>query len=703
MYHVKKFGELIAKNRIAVMIIATVLLVPSLMGMMKTKINYDMLAYVPKYLDSMKGQEILDKNFSNAATSMLVVENMESKDIVKLKDKISEIDGVDKVVWTNDLMDTTVPKDMLPDEIKTTFYSKDSTILLIKFLEPASSERTQNAISGIKSVASKQCYLSGVSAIVKDTKDLADKEAPFYILLAVVLSIIVLSLTNESTLIPIIFLASMGYAILYNFGTNIFLGQISYITKLIAAVLQLGVTMDYSIFLLHRYDEERRSCDDRTEAMAQAIGKTILSISGSALTTIAGFLALCCMKLGIGKDIGIVMAKGVSLGVITTVTVLPALILIFDKPIHKFNHKTILPKFEKTASIVTSKYKLFIAIFIVAFIPAIIGNNNLKVYYNLDRTLPNDLPSIIATNKLKEDYNMTTTHFIIFSDKVKPYQVRNMTEEMEDVGGVEKILAYDKFAGPVIPENFVPEDIKANFNKDGYKMMAVNSKYKAATDEESIQINTLNSIVKKYDKNAMITGEGAMTKDLVELADEDFKSSNLVSIAAIFMIILFVFMSFSIPVLLVLAIELAILVNMAISYYMGTTVPFIASIVIGCIQLGATVDYAILLTSRFREELRNGADKYEAIKIAVKESSRSIVTSALTFFGATAGVGMISNLSMVSCLCTMMARGALISMGVIIFILPSILLVSEGAIAKTSKNWRIGSQPKIKNDVALNE
>ncbi|PRR79410.1 Membrane protein YdfJ [Clostridium liquoris] len=697
----KKFGKLIAEKRVLVLIISVLLLIPSFWGMAKTKVNYDMLEYLPKNLDSMKGQEILDKKFSNAANSMLIIENMESKDVLKLKDNISEISGVEKVIWISDMLDTSIPKEILPEEIKDSFYSKNSTMLIIRYTDSASSEKTQKAIGEIRNITDKQCFLSGASAIVKDTKDLSDKETPFYILIAVILSIIVLALTMESTIIPFIFLISMGFAIMYNMGTNIFLGQVSYVTKSIAAVLQLGVTMDYSIFLLHRYEEEKLKFNDRNEAMGEAIANTITSISGSSLTTIAGFLALCSMQLSLGKDIGIVMAKGVLLGVISTVTILPALILMFDKYIYKFKHKTVLPDFSKTASLVSKKYKVFIAIFLLAFIPAIFGNNHLKVYYNLDKSLPENLPSIIATNKLKEDYNMTTTHFALVNDDVPPYKRTEMIKKIEEVDGVDKVLGYDKFVGAAIPESFVPNDIKDLFKKGGYNLILVNSKYKSATNEENNQIDEIESIVKSYDKNAMLTGEGVLTKDLVQLADKDFKSSNAISILAIFAIIFAVFQSISIPILLVASIELAILINMSVSFYMGTTVPFIASIVIGCIQLGATVDYAILLTSRFKEELQNGLNKFDAMEKAVKESGKSIATSALTFFGATFGVGMISNLSIIKTLCTMMARGALISMVVIIFILPSILLVCEKLIAVTSRNWRKDSGFKIDKKTAV--
>ncbi|WP_138203850.1 efflux RND transporter permease subunit [Haloimpatiens lingqiaonensis] len=696
----KKFGRFIAKNRILVVIISILLMFPALYGMISTRINYDLLTYLPQNLDSMKGQEILDKKYSDAATSMLIIEDMEPKDIVKIKEKVSKVEGVNKVIWIDDVLDTTIPKEILPDDARKSFYSGNSTMLIIKFNESPSSENTQQAIRDIRKLTNKQCFLSGMSAIVKDTKDLADKETPFYVLLAVVFSVIVLSLTMKSVIIPFIFLAAIGLAILYNFGTNIFFGQISYVTKALAAVLQLGVTMDYSIFLLHRYDEEREKLEDKNEAMADAIANTIVSITGSSLTTIAGFLALCVMTLALGKDIGIVMAKGVVLGVISTVTVLPALILIFDKPIHKFSHKTVLPEFNKVANLVTKKYKAFIALFLLLFIPAVYGNNHTKVYYNLDESLPKDMESIVATNKLKKEYNMTTTHFILVNDKLEGYKVKEMVDKLEKVDGIEKVLSYDKFIGSSIPESFIPKDIRDIFKQGGYNLILANSKYKAARDEENAQIDEVNKIVKSYDKGAMVAGEGPLTKDLIEIADKDFKHVSVVSIAAIFAIILILFKSISIPILLVSAIELAIFINMGIPFYTGTTIPFIASIVIGCIQLGATVDYAILMTTRFREEIRNGYDRFEAATITVKGTAKSIVTSGLTFFAATASVGIVSNMDLIKTLCGMIARGALISMGVILFILPSILIVCEKFINATTIKWKSGQQQKLDEKTA---
>ena len=465
----RRFGEFISKHRVMVIIIATLLLIPSIYGIVNTKINYDILSYLPEDSQATIGQSVLDEDFSSASSSMLVVEGMDTKDILKLKESLKSIDGIENVIWIDDLADVSIPKEIFPKDVEEMFYSKSSTILLISFTEDSLSEKSQDAMDQIRKVADKQCFLSGTVAIAKDTKDLADKETPFYVLIAVALSIVVLSLTMKSAIIPFIFLIGIGYAIMYNLGSNLFLGQISYITKALAAVLQLGVTMDYSIFLLHRYDEEKGKFDDKVQAMAEAISKTIAAISGSSLTTIAGFIALCVMELTLGKDIGIVMAKGVILGVISTITILPALILVFDKPIHKFSHRTILPEFKKTASLVTRKYKVFVAIFIIAFIPSIIGNANTKVYYNLDRSLPEDLPSIIATNKLKDEFDMTTTHFLMVNDQIPSFELKEMIEKVEQVDGVVKVIASDKYIGPMMPEEFIPSDVLEIVQNNGKK------------------------------------------------------------------------------------------------------------------------------------------------------------------------------------------------------------------------------------------
>ena len=690
-----KFGLFIAKHRKLVLVFATFLLLPSLYGMAKTKINYDILTYLPKKLESVKGQDILNNVFENSGTSFLVIENMDSKDVSKIKNKISGVKGVEKVIWIDDFVDTAIPKEILPEELKNTFYRENSTLLMIQFSEESSSDVTQDAISEIRGVLNKQCFLSGMAAVLKDTVELADKQTPIYVGLAVALAVVVLLLTLESTIIPFVILIGIGYAIMYNFGTNIIFGEISYITKSLAAVLQLGVTMDYSIFLLHRFEEERKKVDDKEQAMANAVEKTASSIMGSSLTTIAGFLAIAFMELTIGKDIGFVMAKGVFLGVISVITVLPALILFFDKLIHRFSHGTVLPEFNGLSKLVTKHYKLFIIIAILIFLPAFYGERNNEVYYNLDESLPRDMDSIVGFSKLKNEYNMMTTHMILVPSDMPSHKVKSMLDDIEKLDGIEKVIGYDKFVGPGIPESFIPQEVKDKFEQGGYKLILVNSSFKAATDEENKQVEAINEITKKYDRGTIITGEGVLTKDLVSIADEDFKRVNIISIIAVFFIILLVFTSISIPVFLVLVIELAIFINMAIPFYLNHSIPFISSIVIGSIQLGATVDYAILLTTRFREEINNGHDKFEAMEISVRESAKSIVTSGLTFFGSTVGVAIISDMEIVKSLSAMIARGALISTGVILFILPGILLASESFIRVTSKNWSKGSKDTV--------
>ena len=683
----EKISKKIAKSRVLILVVAFLLLIPSILGFINTKINYDILSYLPDELETVRAEEILKKNFDCGSLSMLIVEGMADKDVAKIKEKVEKVEGVQRVLWIDDFLDLSIPKDILPSSIQDVFYAKDSTMMVIMLEEGSASIVTQNAVDNIRKLAGEQTFLSGMAGIVKDTKDLSDKETPFYVLIAVVLSLIILALTMDSVSTPVIFLVSIGIAVIYNMGSNIIFGEISYITKALSAILQLGVTMDYSIFLLHRYDEEREIQSDKVEAMSNAIANTMTSVAGSSLTTIAGFLALCTMDLALGKDIGLVMAKGVLIGVICTVTVLPALILTFDKVIHKYRHKTVLPTFEKTSEFVVKHYKAFVFVGILIFIPAFIGNRNTKVYYNLDESLPKDLPSIVGTNKLKDDYGMTSTNMILIKDTLDNYKVKAMTDELEHVEGISSVIALEKILGPRVPESFLPKDILEKIRSGGYELFVVNSKYKAATNEVRDQLEEINNIVKKYDSDGLISGEAPLTNDLIKISDIDFKNVSIASIVAIFIIIALLFMSISLPVILVLTIELAIFINLGIPFYTGSILPFIASIVIGTIQLGATVDYAILLTSRFKEELEKTSNKIEAMKIALQSSARSIITSALTFFGATAGVGVISKLEMVSSLCTLMARGAIISMFVILFVLPGILLICEKIIIKTSKSF----------------
>ena len=682
-----KVSKAIAQSRMLILVIAFLLLIPSVLGYLKTDVNYDILGYLPDELDTRIAQSILKDDFDCGSLGMLIVENMENKDVSKLKEEVKKVEGVNDVIWIDDAIDLSVPKEILPEDIRDIFYSENSTLMIIKFAGTDASTETENALSDVRKIAGKQAFLSGVAGVIKDTKDLANKETPIYVLIAVILSIIILSITMESYVIPIVFLSSIGIAIIYNMGSNVIFENISYVTKALSAVLQLGVTMDYSIFLLHRYDEERESRENKVEAMANAIEATIESVVGSALTTVAGFLALCVMDLALGKDIGLVMAKGVVIGVICTITILPALVLTFDKVIHKYKHKNILPTFQKSSSFIIKHHKVIVLISLLILIPAAIGKEKASVYYNLDESLPDNLPSIVANDKLKNEFNMVSTNIILVSDDLDRYKVKEMVKELNNVDGVTMAAALESVLGSRVPENFLPNELLEQVKKGGYEGIIVNSKYKSATNEVAVQLDEINEIVKKYDPEGLVGGEAPLTNDLVTIADSDFKKVSIFSIVAIFLIIMVIFKSISVPVLLVLAIELAIFINLGIPYYTGTTIPFISSIVIGTIQLGATVDYAILLTSRFKEELSNTNDKKEAMIKALQSSSRSIITSALTFFGATAGVGIISELEMISSLCVLMARGAIISMLVILFVLPGILLIFEGIIIKTSKSF----------------
>lgn len=682
-----KVSKAIAQSRMLILVIAFLLLIPSVLGYLKTDVNYDILGYLPDELDTRIAQSILKDDFDCGSLGMLIVENMENKDVSKLKEEVKKVEGVNDVIWIDDAIDLSVPKEILPEDIRDIFYSENSTLMIIKFAGTDASTETEKALSDVRKIAGKQAFLSGVAGVIKDTKDLANKETPIYVLIAVILSIIILSITMESYVIPIVFLSSIGIAIIYNMGSNVIFENISYVTKALSAVLQLGVTMDYSIFLLHRYDEERESRENKVEAMANAIEATIESVVGSALTTVAGFLALCVMDLALGKDIGLVMAKGVVIGVICTITILPALVLTFDKVIHKYKHKNILPTFQKSSSFIIKHHKVIVLISLLILIPAAIGKEKASVYYNLDESLPDNLPSIVANDKLKNEFNMVSTNIILVRDDLDRYKVKEMVKELNNVDGVTMAAALESVLGSRIPENFLPNELLEQVKKGGYEGIIVNSKYKSATNEVAVQLDEINEIVKKYDPEGLVGGEAPLTNDLVTIADSDFKKVSIFSIVAIFLIIMVIFKSISVPVLLVLSIELAIFINLGIPYYTGTTIPFISSIVIGTIQLGATVDYAILLTSRFKEELSNTNDKKEAMIKALQSSSRSIITSALTFFGATAGVGIISELEMISSLCVLMARGAIISMLVILFVLPGILLMFESIIVKTSKSF----------------
>lgn len=678
-----------------VVFIAVLLLIPSLIGMAATRINYDILTYLPPDLDSSKGEALLEEPFHMAATTMLIVEGMPPEYTNQLRRDIEQVPGVSSAVWVSSLVGIQIPQEMIPEDLRETFFSGDSTMMIVQYDMPGASEQTMEAISQVRGLCNQRCFLAGFSVLIKDTRDLVDQELPLYILLAVVLSFIAMSLTMDSWLLPLAFLTSIGMAILYNSGTNLFLGQISYITKAIAAVLQLGVTMDYSIFLYHRYEEERGNYEDSRDAMAKSIVAAFTSLSGSSLTTIAGFLALCAMRLLLGRDIGIVMAKGVVLGVATVVLVLPALLLVLDKGIRKYRHRTLNLDFARVNHFMIRRRRTFAVLFLLLILPSIYAQNHAPVYYKLDESLPQDLPSIVATNKLKNDYSMAASHFIVFRDDLSHSALKKMEEDVEAVPGVTSVLAYDKLMSAAVPDFFVPQTLKDLCKKDGLQLMMVNSAYPAASDEVARQLDTIDGIVKSLDPDAYITGEAALTKDLISTADVDFKVTNYISVAAIFLIVAILFRSISVPILLVSAIELAIFINQGISYFTGTAVPFVAPTIIGCVQLGATVDYAILMTTRFREEIQKGLDRKEAIHVAATASDNSILTSALVLFCATLGVGTISRIEMISSLCLMLARGAIISAVVSVFILPSLLVVCEPVIARTSLWWRTPKPVKV--------
>lgn len=674
-----KFGEVISKHKTLILIIAVILLIPSAYGYIKTRVNYDILSYLPKDIETMEGQDILVDEFGTGAFSMFVVEGMPDKDVAALKEKIEAVDHVEKVIWYDSIADLSVPKEILPEKLYNAFNNddKDATMMAIIFDQTTSADSTMDAINEIRSICNKQCFLSGMSAIVTDTKALSEKETPIYVCIAVILSCIVLGLTMDSFMVPVFFLLSIGMAIVYNLGSNIFLGEISYITKALSAVLQLGVTMDYSIFLWHSYKDKQNTYSDNNEAMSHAIAETISSVVGSSITTVAGFVALCFMSFKLGLDLGIVMAKGVVFGVIACVTILPAMILVFDKALKKTTHKVLLPKFNGLGAFVAKHYWVFIILFVIILVPAIYGYNHTKVYYNLDSSLPDTLDSVKANNVLQEDFEMNSTHMLLISNDMEDKDVRLMLQDIEKVDGVKWCLGIDSVLGAGIPAKFIPESLVSSLKSDDWQLVLVGSEYKVATDEVNNQCTEIKNILNKYDTDNMLVGEAPCTKDLIEITDKDFARVSSVSIGAIFIIILCVFGSISLPVVLVAVIEFAIFINMGIPCYTGTALPFIASIVIGTIQLGATVDYAILMTNKYKRGRLAGLTKFEAVSEACQGSAQSIIVSALSFFAATFGVGMYSDIDMISSLCVLMSRGALISMCAVIFVLPAMFMLFD--------------------------
>lgn len=690
----KKFGKVVVKLRIPILVLSFLLLIPSVLGYFNTRVNYDILYYLPSDIDTMQGQDILLDDFGKGAYAMVVVDGMNKSNVSKLVKKVEGVDHVASVISYSGMVGDDVPSEILPDKFRSYFENEDSgaTLFAIFFDDTTSSDDTMKAIQEVRDVTDNQCYIAGMSAVVTDTKTMAEKETPFYVLVAVVLVCIVLAIFMDSFLVPVFFMLSIGMAIVYNLGSNYFLGEVSYITKALAAVLQLGVTLDYSIFLWHSYKEAKEETpDDHQEAMAVAIGNTLTSVVGSSITTVAGFIALCFMSFTLGLDLGAVMAKGVVLGVIGCVTILPSLILTFDKALEKTMHREIMPNFDKPARWIVNHSWIFLIIFVLLLGPAIYGYNNTKVYYDLSDTLPEKLNCSQANKLLADNFDGTNSIYMILADSNLSAEDSNaMMNEVNDLDGISFALSIDSALGGEIPTEMLPDSLVSELKGDEYQIMMVSTNYTIASDEINDQINKVDAIAKKYDAKSMVIGEAPCTKDLITITDKDFKTVSAVSIVAIFFIIFFVLKSISLPVILVAAIEFAIFVNMGIPYYTGTTIPFISSVVIGTIQLGATVDYAILMTTRYKRERAAGNSKKEAISIALGTSIPSIIVSALGFFAATFGVGMIASVDMIASLCTLMARGAIISMFVVIFVLPSLFVLLDKVIIHTS----LGFKPK---------
>ena len=682
----KKISKIITNNSKLIVIISILLMIPALIGYVHTKINYDILVYLPKDIDTIKGQNILTDDFKTGAFSFVFVDNNKAVDTLKLESKIKSIKGVNKVFSIYDITDTTIPVEFIPDELKEKLVKKDSTLMLVTFDKGTSDEETIEAVRELRIVSKDSAKVSGMTAMVVDTMELSDQEITAYVLIAVVLCLIVLIFATDSYMVPIFLLGNIGMAILYNLGSNIFLGQISYITKAITAVLQLGVTTDFSIFLYHKYEDEKKKNDDKKKAMENAINETFKSVIGSSLTTIAGFLALCSMDLTLGKDIGIVMAKGVLFGLLCVLIIFPSLLLLFDKPIEKTKHKNFMPKFDKLINVIIKRRNIVLIIFVLLIIPAIYGNKNVGVYYKLDKSLPNYLGSSIANSRLKDEYNIVSPEVVLLDKNIKKEKVEELVNELKEVKGIDLVLSPRTLTN--LPTEIMPDDVESIMDSDKYQLIIVNSTYEIASDELNKQVGVVNKIVKKYDKKSIVAGEGPLMKDLTVIADHDFKMVNYASILVIFILMLIVLKSIGLPIILIVTIEFAIFVNMAIAYYTGTTLPFIASIVVGTIQLGATIDYAILMSTTYLKERTKEKNKELAMKNTLYSSVPSIFISALCFFGATFGVSVYSKIDMIGSICTLLSRGAIISMLVVIFILPALLLLFDKLIMKTTKNMK---------------
>lgn len=683
-----------AKHPKIVIAIALALVIPSIFGFIMTRVNYDIMSYLPDSVESVQGEEILDQTFNNASMSIIVVEKSNARYVAALKEEIEKMDAVSSVIWVNSLADISIPQDVLPDALKDIFYSKssDSTMMLVQYKYAGSSAETMQTIKNIKTLLSKNAFISGVSAIVEDTKELTDKEAPIYIVLAIVVALVAMSFMMESWLQPFIVLAALGIAIIYNMGTNVFKGEISFITQSIAAILQLGVTMDYSVFLIDRYNEEKLKTPMREEAMANAVTKSFTALIGSSLTTIFGFLALCFMTFTLGLDIGLVMAKGVVFGILTVVLILPELVLIFEDTMNKYKHKSFLPHFEKLNNFVFKYKAVFAVLFVLLLIPAYLLQSKVDLYYSMDKALPQDLISIQGLYKMKDEFQMASTQFVIIDDSIDSGKLTKLENEIENLDGISTVLSYNKVIGPAIPDDIVPDKILDICKKDGKQLIMVNSVYESASDELNSQIDKMTAIIKSYDPNAIVTGEGAITKDMIVTTNRDFNVTAMLSLIAIFILLAVTFKSISLPVLLILSIELAIWINLSISKILGAEVSFVGPTVINCIQLGATVDYAVLLTTRFREELHSGLDKKEAILKAANAAERSVFQSAVVFFVATFAVYLVCNISIVKGICSLLARGSVISAASIVFFLMPLLYIFEGVISKTTFGWAKGKK-----------
>ena len=695
-------AKAIVKNRVLILLIALALMIPSVFGMLNTRINYDMLNYLPDDMDTVIGQDTLKEDFGKGAFSFIIVEDMPAKDVAALKEKIEAVDHVDTVLWYDSLADLSVPMELLPDKLYDAFNQGNATMMAVFFDSATSEDVTMDAIRDIRTIAGKQCFVSGMSALVTDLKDLCEQEEPIYVALAVACACAAMMLLLDGWLVPFVFLASIGMCILFNLGSNYFFGEISYITKALSAVLQLAVTMDYSIFLWHSYNEQLERTADHNEAMAAAIHETFASVIGSSITTVAGFIALCFMSFTLGRDLGIVMAKGVLLGVIGCVTILPSMILLLDKPLQKTRHKSLIPDMSGFAKGVCKHFPVFLILFALLIAPAYYGydKTNSEVYYDMGQCLPEDIDYVIANSKLAEDFDISSTHMLLVDADLPTRDVRDMIDEMEQVPGVKYVLSLESVVGPLVPEDILPDSVRSMLNDGQWELMLINSEYKVASDAVSDQLDSLNAILKQYDDTGMLIGEAPCTKDMIDTTGHDFQVVNAVSIVAIFVIIALVEKSLSLPFVLIAVIELAVFINLGLPHYLGQSLPFIAPICISTIQLGATVDYAILMTTRYKSERLNGNDRKTAVYTALRTSTPSVIVSGLGLFAATFGVAVYSNIDIVGSMCMLMARGAIISVVLVLLVLPSLLILCDGIICKTTKGMRHLSDNK-KQEVTL--